>query len=43
VRSYLGVPLVIGGEARGVISLQNTRRENAFSESDLRLLGTLAS
>ena len=31
-----------GGEARGVISLQNLDRENAFSESDVRLLMTLA-
>ncbi|HZY43372.1 MAG TPA: GAF domain-containing protein, partial [Anaerolineae bacterium] len=42
-KSYLGVPLVIGGEARGVISLQNIDRENAFSDSDLRLLTTLSS
>ncbi|MEO8251764.1 MAG: GAF domain-containing protein [Chloroflexota bacterium] len=35
-------PLVSGGEARGVISLQSLDRENAFSESDVRLLMTLA-
>ncbi len=42
-KSYLGVPLIIGGEAKGFISLQNIDRENAFSESDLRLLTTLSS
>ena len=42
-KSYLGVPILIGDEARGVISLQNLVRENAFSESDLHLLSTLAN
>ncbi|HET7377639.1 MAG TPA: GAF domain-containing protein, partial [Anaerolineae bacterium] len=42
-KSYLGVPLIIAGEAKGVISLQNVDRENAFSDSDLRLLTTLSS
>jgi signal transduction histidine kinase/FixJ family two-component response regulator len=42
-KSYLGVPLVVGDEARGVITLENLDREQAFSESDLRLLSTLAS
>ncbi|MFL5803649.1 MAG: GAF domain-containing protein, partial [Roseiflexaceae bacterium] len=42
-KSYLGAPLVVGDEARGVIALGNIDRENAFSESDLRLLSTLAS
>jgi PAS domain S-box-containing protein len=41
-KSYLGVPLIAGGEATGVISLQNVDREEAFDESDLRLLSTLA-
>jgi GAF domain-containing protein/CheY-like chemotaxis protein len=40
--SVVYAPLVAGGEARGVISLQNLDRENAFSESDVRLLMTLA-
>ena len=42
-KSWLGVPLMIGGEVRGVISLQNIDQENAFDEADLRLLVTLAS
>jgi PAS domain S-box-containing protein len=40
--SVLFVPLVAGGKATGLISLQNLDREHAFSESDLQLLETLA-
>jgi GAF domain-containing protein/DNA-binding response OmpR family regulator len=40
--SAVYVPLVIGGEATGRISLQNLDRERAFSEADVRLLTTLA-
>jgi K+-sensing histidine kinase KdpD len=42
-KSYLGVPLLMNNQVRGVISLQNIDHENAFSESDARLLQTLAS
>ncbi|HEY3524038.1 MAG TPA: GAF domain-containing protein, partial [Candidatus Limnocylindrales bacterium] len=42
-QSALWVPLIVGTEVRGVISLQNLDREGAFSESDVRLLGTLAA
>jgi len=42
-RSYIGVPLIVGNEAKGVISLQYIDRENAFADSDLRLLTTLAN
>jgi len=41
-KSALFVPLVSGGKATGVISLQNVDQEHAFSESDQRLLTTLA-
>ena len=41
--SRLDVPMLVGGEAKGTISLQNMDREHAFSESDMRLLQTLAS
>jgi PAS domain S-box-containing protein len=41
-KSVLFVPLVTGGRATGVISLQNPDREHAFSESDQQLLETLA-
>ena len=42
-KSCVYAPLISGGEARGVISLQNLDREHAFSEADVRLLMTLAS
>ena len=42
VRSALFVPLVVGGRATGVISLQNLDRTHAFGEADQRLLSTLA-
>src|SRR5437588_9590892 len=41
-KSVLFVPLITGGKATGVISLQNVDREHAFSESDQQLLDTLA-
>ncbi|HJW83804.1 MAG TPA: GAF domain-containing protein, partial [Anaerolineae bacterium] len=42
-KSWLGVPIIVGAHVTGVISLQNVDRENAFSESDVNLLQTLAS
>ena len=42
-KSWLGVPMIVGGEVKGVISLQHVDRENAFNDSDVRLLTTLAS
>ena len=42
-KASLWAPLIVGDEARGVISLQNLDRENAFAESDIRLLTTLAA
>ena len=41
-RSCVFVPLVVADRATGVISLQNIDREHAFSDSDVRLLTTLA-
>ena len=41
-KSAIFVPLVAGGKPTGVISLQNIDREHAFTESDQRLLVTLA-
>lgn len=43
VQAMVFVPLIVGNEVKGVISLQNLDRENAFSESDLRLMQTLAN
>ena len=37
------VPLIASGIVTGFISLQNVDRENAFNESDVRLLETLAN
>jgi serine phosphatase RsbU (regulator of sigma subunit) len=42
-KSAIFVPMIVGDEAMGVISLQNNDQENAFSESDVRLLGILAN
>jgi GAF domain-containing protein/CheY-like chemotaxis protein/HPt (histidine-containing phosphotransfer) domain-containing protein len=41
-RSVLFVPLVVGAEATGAISLQNLDREHAFTDNDVRLLTTIA-
>src|SRR5205807_812066 len=41
-KSALFVPLLAGGRATGVISLQNVDREHAFTDTDQRLLATLA-
>jgi len=42
-KSMLFVPMIAGGEATGIISLQNLDRENAFSDSDVSLLTTLVN
>ena len=42
-KSNLFVPLILRGEVNGVISLQNTDQENAFNDSDVSLLTTLAN
>ena len=42
-QSLLLAPLIVAGEVRGRISIQNLDRIDAFSESDARLLTTLAS
>ena len=41
VKSAFFVPLIAGGKATGVVSLQNLDREHAFTDSDQRLLVTL--
>jgi GAF domain-containing protein len=42
-KSYIFIPLIIGDTVRGYVTLQNLDKENAFSESDVRLLSTLAN
>src|SRR5439155_14331017 len=43
MQSGVFVPLTVGEKITGYISLQNVDNENAFSESDIRLLETLAN
>jgi len=42
-KSYLAAPIITGDEVIGVISVQNTERENFFGEADVRLLTTIAA
>ena len=42
-KSAVYVPLVAGDQARGLINLIDIEREHAFSDSDVRLLQTLAN
>jgi len=42
-KSILYVPLIVGNKVTSYVSLQNADKENAFSESDVRLLETLAN
>ena len=41
--SYLGVPIPVGDEIIGVLSVQSTEQENRFNENDQRLLSTIAA
>jgi len=43
VESYLGVPIMAGNKSLGVISVQSKEQGNRFSESDQRLLTTIAA
>ncbi len=43
VKSAVFVPMIVGEQVKGSISLQNVDRENAFNESDIRLLTTLTN
>src|SRR5687768_17303860 len=42
-KSVLYVPLIVGNKVTSYVSLQNVDKENAFNESDVRLLETLAN
>jgi serine phosphatase RsbU (regulator of sigma subunit) len=42
-KSAVFIPMIVGDTVIGVISLQNNDQENAFSDSDVRLLTTLAN
>jgi len=42
-KTWLGVPLLVGEEARGIVSLQNLDKENAFTKTDIDLLMLLVN
>ena len=42
-RSYLGVPILVGGDCEGVISVQSTQHEGVYDANDQRLLETIAA
>jgi GAF domain-containing protein len=42
-KSWLGVPLITANQVVGALILLDTEHENRFSDSDLRLLGTIAT
>ena len=42
-KSQVYVPMIAGGEVKGIISLQNVDHEHAFSDSDVKLLTTLSN
>ena len=42
-KSWLGVPLILGGETFGVIVVQDTHNEGRFDEEDQRLLSLVAA
>src|SRR5215216_2326682 len=42
-KSLVYVPLLVGDQARGVISLKDSQHEHAFNDSDIRLLITIAN
>lgn len=43
VKAGVWVPLTVGNEVRGVISLQNLEHEDAFSDADVSFLTTIAN
>jgi serine phosphatase RsbU (regulator of sigma subunit) len=42
-KTWLGAPMLVGNSVRGIVSLQNLDKENAFSKSDIDLLMTLTN
>jgi GAF domain-containing protein len=43
VKSYLGVPILVGAQAIGVVSVQSIHQESRFGEDDQHLLTTIAA
>jgi len=42
-KSWLGVPMLVGDQVTGILSLQSITAENAFTDSEVRLMETLAA
>jgi serine phosphatase RsbU (regulator of sigma subunit) len=42
-KSWLGVPMIVGGQVTGILSLQDLDREDAYDESHVRFLQTIAA
>jgi GAF domain-containing protein/CheY-like chemotaxis protein len=42
-RSGVGIPVFVGDRLRGVIFLENQDHDNAYTDADVRLLGTVAA
>ena len=42
-KTWLGVPMIVGDDVTGILSLQDVDREHAFDEPVVRLLQTLAA
>jgi serine phosphatase RsbU (regulator of sigma subunit) len=42
-KTWLGVPMLVGDQVTGILSLQNVEQEYAFDDSDVRLLQTMAA
>ena len=42
-KSWLGVPMLVSDQVIGILSVQNLEQENAFDESDIRLLQAFAA
>lgn len=43
VRSWLGVPMLLGDDVQGVVAVTDPKNDNRFSEDDVALLATIAS
>jgi sigma-B regulation protein RsbU (phosphoserine phosphatase) len=42
-KSWLGAPMLVRGQVTGILSLQSISKENAFKQTDVRILETLAA
>jgi len=42
-KTWMGVPMFVGDQVTGILSLQDIEKENAFGEAELRFLQTLAA